>query len=145
MTSFVFPRPRELLTPLVYLNVNLSFRIQKGVYALGFYVEKYKMHFFSIEVIVNQFTQTIFFVLFNFGLLTKCYKEKYYNFNNFTRHHEYRSLTETQVCQYIPRPVLEATYGIILPPPGEGEDPDRAPTDQELLAAYGCKSLMLLK
>ncbi|CAN8015403.1 unnamed protein product [Ixodes persulcatus] len=37
----------------------------------------------------------------------------------------------------IPRHVLEATYGIMIPRPHETEDPDRAPTSEELLNAYG--------
>ena len=40
------------------------------------------------------------------------------------------------VCQRIPRDVLEETYGVQLPPPGEGEDPDRAPYVSELLQSY---------
>ena len=32
------------------------------------------------------------------------------------------------VCQRIPRKILEQTYGIVLPKPGEYEDPDRSPT-----------------
>lgn len=41
------------------------------------------------------------------------------------------------VCQLIPKHVIEDTYGIILPLPVEGEDPDRAPFCEELLNAYG--------
>ncbi|CAD5116265.1 DgyrCDS5172 [Dimorphilus gyrociliatus] len=41
------------------------------------------------------------------------------------------------LCQHIPREVLENTYGIILPKPGEGDDPNRRPTAVELLTAYG--------
>ena len=37
----------------------------------------------------------------------------------------------------IPREVLEATYGIMLPTPREDEDPRRPPTAHELLATYG--------
>ncbi|XP_070610364.1 LOW QUALITY PROTEIN: large subunit GTPase 1 homolog [Erythrolamprus reginae] len=44
----------------------------------------------------------------------------------------------TLVCQRIPRPVLEATYGISLPRPREDQDPHRAPTSEELLSALGC-------
>lgn len=44
------------------------------------------------------------------------------------------------VCQRVPRQVLERTYGIRIPPPGEGEDPTRPPYAHELLASYGCKS-----
>ncbi|KNC50777.1 uncharacterized protein AMSG_06673 [Thecamonas trahens ATCC 50062] len=40
------------------------------------------------------------------------------------------------VCQRIPRAVLEDVYGVALPPPGEGEDPHRAPFVTELLQAY---------
>ncbi|XP_061493634.1 large subunit GTPase 1 homolog isoform X2 [Rhineura floridana] len=41
------------------------------------------------------------------------------------------------VCQRIPRPVLEATYGINIIRPREDESPDRPPTAEELLTAYG--------
>ncbi|XP_068001734.1 large subunit GTPase 1 homolog isoform X2 [Melanerpes formicivorus] len=41
------------------------------------------------------------------------------------------------VCQHIPRNVLEATYGISIIRPREDEDPDRKPTAEELLTAYG--------
>ncbi len=44
------------------------------------------------------------------------------------------------VCERIPRPVLEGMYGITLPLPGEGEDPQRPPGAHELLSAYGCES-----
>ena len=44
-----------------------------------------------------------------------------------------------QLCQHIPRQVLELVYGINIAPPGEGEDPKRAPYAEELLSAYGCK------
>uniref|UniRef100_A0A670IEV2 Large subunit GTPase 1 homolog n=1 Tax=Podarcis muralis TaxID=64176 RepID=A0A670IEV2_PODMU len=37
----------------------------------------------------------------------------------------------------IPRPVLEATYGINIIRPREDEPPDRPPTSEELLTAYG--------
>lgn len=43
----------------------------------------------------------------------------------------------TLVTEHIPRAVLERTYGITLPCPGEGEDPTRLPTAEELLNAYG--------
>ena len=43
------------------------------------------------------------------------------------------------VCHRIPGHVLEATYGIRLPEPAEGEDPERLPYYHELLDAYGCK------
>lgn len=36
----------------------------------------------------------------------------------------------------IPRHVLEDTYGICIPRPREGEDPDRPPTSAEFLNAY---------
>ncbi|KAM9696916.1 large subunit GTPase 1 homolog [Dama dama] len=42
------------------------------------------------------------------------------------------------VCQNIPRHVLEATYGIDIIKPREDEDPQRPPTSEELLTAYGC-------
>lgn len=45
------------------------------------------------------------------------------------------------VASRIPRDVFEATYGIALPQPMEGEDPDRPPTSEELLNSYGCKRL----
>ncbi|NWI88381.1 LSG1 GTPase, partial [Pitta sordida] len=41
------------------------------------------------------------------------------------------------VCQHIPRNILEATYGICIIRPREDEDPDRKPTAEELLTAYG--------
>ncbi|XP_042195112.1 large subunit GTPase 1 homolog [Callorhinchus milii] len=41
------------------------------------------------------------------------------------------------VCQHIPRHVLEATYGINIIRPREDEDPDRVPTAEEFLTAYG--------
>ncbi|KAM4628559.1 large subunit GTPase 1 homolog [Polymixia lowei] len=41
------------------------------------------------------------------------------------------------VCQTIPRNVLEGTYGINIIRPREDEDPDRPPTSEELLMAYG--------
>ncbi|XP_078420021.1 large subunit GTPase 1 homolog [Cetorhinus maximus] len=41
------------------------------------------------------------------------------------------------VCQHIPRHVLEAIYGINIIRPREDEDPDRQPTSEELLTAYG--------
>lgn len=43
------------------------------------------------------------------------------------------------VCNLIPKHILENTYGIMLPQPIEGEDPDRAPIAEELLNAYGCE------
>lgn len=43
------------------------------------------------------------------------------------------------LSSYIPRHVLEDNYGIMIPPPLEGEDPLRPPTSQELLNAYGCE------
>ncbi|KAM9383864.1 large subunit GTPase 1 homolog [Pholidichthys leucotaenia] len=41
------------------------------------------------------------------------------------------------ICQTIPRHVLEGTYGINIIRPREDEDPDRPPTAEELLLAYG--------
>ncbi|XP_053491053.1 large subunit GTPase 1 homolog [Ictalurus furcatus] len=41
------------------------------------------------------------------------------------------------VCQTIPRAVLEGTYGINIVRPREDEEPDRSPTSEELLSAYG--------
>ncbi|XP_054646693.1 large subunit GTPase 1 homolog [Dunckerocampus dactyliophorus] len=43
----------------------------------------------------------------------------------------------SMVCQTIPRHVLEGTYGINIIRPREDEDPDRPPTSEELLMAYG--------
>ncbi|CAL8253112.1 unnamed protein product [Merluccius merluccius] len=41
------------------------------------------------------------------------------------------------VCQTIPRHVMERTYGINIIRPREDEDPDRPPTSEEMLMAYG--------
>ncbi|XP_034530219.1 large subunit GTPase 1 homolog [Notolabrus celidotus] len=41
------------------------------------------------------------------------------------------------ICQSVPRHVLEGTYGINIIRPREDEDPDRQPTSEELLMAYG--------
>nr|XP_046248486.1 large subunit GTPase 1 homolog [Scatophagus argus] len=41
------------------------------------------------------------------------------------------------ICQTIPRHVLEGTYGINIIRPREDEDPDRHPSAEELLMAYG--------
>lgn len=41
------------------------------------------------------------------------------------------------VCQTIPRHVFEGTYGVNIIRPREDEDPDRSPTSEELLQAYG--------
>lgn len=41
------------------------------------------------------------------------------------------------VISLMPRHVLQAQYGIMIPKPMEGEDPDRVPTAEELLNAYG--------
>ncbi|XP_049944761.1 large subunit GTPase 1 homolog isoform X1 [Schistocerca serialis cubense] len=47
------------------------------------------------------------------------------------------------VASLIPRRVLEGTYGFLLPPPREGEDPDRPPSARELLDAHGyCRGFM---
>lgn len=43
------------------------------------------------------------------------------------------------VAHLVPRHVIEDKYGIMLPRPPEGEDPDRVPTSEELLNAYACK------
>ncbi|OXB63982.1 hypothetical protein ASZ78_014746 [Callipepla squamata] len=43
----------------------------------------------------------------------------------------------TKHFQHIPRNILEATYGINIVRPREDEDPDRKPTAEELLTAYG--------
>ncbi|XP_076228352.1 WD repeat domain 33 isoform X2 [Nomia melanderi] len=37
----------------------------------------------------------------------------------------------------IPRHIIEDLYGVMLPPPMEGEEVDRAPTAEEILNAYG--------
>lgn len=47
------------------------------------------------------------------------------------------------VASLIPRHVIEDTYGIMLPLPVEGEDPERAPFAEEILNAYGCKCSFL--
>lgn len=39
----------------------------------------------------------------------------------------------------IPRHIIEDLYGIMIPLPLEGEDPDRPPTAEEILNAYGCR------
>ncbi|XP_019937026.2 large subunit GTPase 1 homolog [Paralichthys olivaceus] len=41
------------------------------------------------------------------------------------------------ICQTVPRHVLEGTYGVNIIRPREDEDPDRNPTSEELLMAYG--------
>lgn len=38
----------------------------------------------------------------------------------------------------IPRHIIEDLYGIMIPPPLEGEDADRPPTAEEILNAYAC-------
>ncbi|XP_015113083.1 large subunit GTPase 1 homolog [Diachasma alloeum] len=43
----------------------------------------------------------------------------------------------TLLARLIPRHVLEDTYGIMIPKPIDGEDPERAPTAEELLNTYG--------
>jgi ribosome biogenesis GTPase A len=50
----------------------------------------------------------------------------------------------TLVASLIPRHELEYTYGIMLSPPAEGEDPSRPPTAEELLNAYGCMYISVL-
>lgn len=50
----------------------------------------------------------------------------------------------TLVGTLIPRHVIEDTYGIMLPPPLEGEDPERPPTAEEILNTYGCSYYLLL-
>ncbi|TFK00923.1 UDP-GlcNAc:betaGal beta-1,3-N-acetylglucosaminyltransferase 9 [Platysternon megacephalum] len=47
------------------------------------------------------------------------------------------SFARAHICQHIPRHVLEATYGINIIRPREDEEPDRQPTSEELLTAYG--------
>lgn len=41
-----------------------------------------------------------------------------------------------KLCKLIPREILESIYGINIPEPGEGQDPDRPPTADEFLSAY---------
>ncbi|OWF46782.1 large subunit GTPase 1 homolog [Mizuhopecten yessoensis] len=41
------------------------------------------------------------------------------------------------ICQLIPKSILEETYSINLPEPAEGQDPNRCPTERELLNVYG--------
>ncbi|KAL5014479.1 hypothetical protein ScPMuIL_008749 [Solemya velum] len=41
------------------------------------------------------------------------------------------------ICSHIPRDLLQQIYGITIPKPQEGEDPDRSPTAYELLNSYG--------
>lgn len=43
----------------------------------------------------------------------------------------------TLVINMIPRKILENTYGILIPSPGEGRDSNSAPTAEELLNAHG--------
>ncbi|XP_034942546.1 large subunit GTPase 1 homolog [Chelonus insularis] len=43
----------------------------------------------------------------------------------------------TLLGTWIPRHILEDTYGIMLPSPMDGEDPDRPPTAEEILNTYG--------
>lgn len=45
----------------------------------------------------------------------------------------------TLVGTLIPKHIIEDLYGIMLPLPLEGEDPDRPPTSEEILNTYGCK------
>jgi len=40
------------------------------------------------------------------------------------------------VCKRIPKRILEQSYGIVLPQPGEYEDPNRPPKPEEFLQAY---------
>jgi hypothetical protein len=47
------------------------------------------------------------------------------------------SLTHDKVCHHIPKDILEEMYGINIPLPLEGEDPNRPPTAYELLNTYG--------
>ncbi|XP_008557025.1 large subunit GTPase 1 homolog [Microplitis demolitor] len=43
----------------------------------------------------------------------------------------------TLLGTWIPRHILEDTYGIMLPPPRDGEDLTRPPTSEEILNTYG--------
>ncbi|XP_017891105.1 large subunit GTPase 1 homolog [Ceratina calcarata] len=43
----------------------------------------------------------------------------------------------TLLGSLIPRHVIEDLYGIMIPPPPEGEEPDRPPTAEEILNSYG--------
>ncbi len=47
------------------------------------------------------------------------------------------------ICTLIPRGILEHKYGIMIPKPEEGEDPNRPPFSEELLNAYACKLIFL--
>lgn len=42
------------------------------------------------------------------------------------------------ICILIPRSILEKKYGIMIPKPEEGEDPNRPPLSEEFLNAYAC-------
>lgn len=46
----------------------------------------------------------------------------------------------TQLCEYIPRSILEAAYGFLLPEPctEKGESADTPPTAHQLLTAHAC-------
>lgn len=46
------------------------------------------------------------------------------------------------VASLIPRHIIEDTYGIMLPAPMEGDDPNRPPFAEEVLNTYGCKYLL---
>lgn len=47
------------------------------------------------------------------------------------------------LATYIPREVIESEYGIMIPRPLEGEDPNRPPTHEEILNAYAyCRGFM---
>ena len=41
----------------------------------------------------------------------------------------------------MPRDVLEAQYGMLLPPPGEDDEADSPPTAYQLAGAYACEWL----
>lgn len=44
-----------------------------------------------------------------------------------------------QISGMIPKHIFEDKYGLLIASPKEGEDPDRPPTAEEILSAYGCK------
>lgn len=54
------------------------------------------------------------------------------------------SLSLLYISKYMPRDILEATYGFMLPKPNidDGEDPDRLPAAHEVLTAHACKTIL---
>lgn len=49
------------------------------------------------------------------------------------------------ICTLIPRHILEMKYGIMIPKPEEGEDPNRSPFSEELLNAYACMRIFHIR